>query len=155
MRDVVGVYLDPPDRALVCCVDENADVEAQFARVLASAPSLTGTPRGGAYIPTDRQGCQKSSWPTRGASPFESASPRLAWEHTWTFWNEWCRKHAAFDYEPNCPACAFREDTLCSNTEALSRRLGRRLFRPVLVCGRRLQVEARSRGLKHDGRVHT
>jgi hypothetical protein len=79
-------------------------------------------------------------------APGLPASPRLAWEHDWTFWNEWSRNHATFDYEPNCLACAFPGDTLCSNALAFWRRLGRRLFRPVLVWrGRRLQVDSRSR----------
>ncbi len=28
MRDIVGLYLDPPDRALVLCVDEKSQIQA-------------------------------------------------------------------------------------------------------------------------------
>ena len=69
-------------------------------------------------------------------APGKAALPRLAWEHDWTFWNEWSRTHAKFDYEPNCLACAFPGDTLCSNALAFWRRLGRR--QPAGCTGRSL-----------------
>ena len=28
MRDIVGLYLDPPDKALVICVDEKSQIQA-------------------------------------------------------------------------------------------------------------------------------
>ena len=28
MRDIVGLYLDPPDRAVVLCVDEKSQIQA-------------------------------------------------------------------------------------------------------------------------------
>jgi transposase len=43
VRDVVGLYLDPPERALVLCVDEKSQIQAldRFQPVL---PILPGTP---------------------------------------------------------------------------------------------------------------
>src|SRR5262245_16411357 len=32
VRDIVGLYLDPPDRALVFCVDEKSQIQAWIAR---------------------------------------------------------------------------------------------------------------------------
>jgi len=43
VRDVVGLYLDPPERAVVLCVDEKSQIQAlnRFQPIL---PMLTGTP---------------------------------------------------------------------------------------------------------------
>jgi hypothetical protein len=30
VRDIVGLYLDPPDRALVLCVDEKNQIQAAY-----------------------------------------------------------------------------------------------------------------------------
>lgn len=65
--------------------------------------------------------------------PCVPASLQSPWDYNWTFWKDWSRDHARFDYEPNCLACAFPGNASCSNPLALWRRLGRRLFRPVLV----------------------
>jgi transposase len=43
VRDVVGLYLDPPERALVLCVDEKAQIQA-LDRTAPSLPMLPGTP---------------------------------------------------------------------------------------------------------------
>jgi transposase len=42
VRDVVGLYLDPPDRALVLCVDEKSQIQAldRTAPILALRPGL-------------------------------------------------------------------------------------------------------------------
>ena len=40
VRDIVGVYLDPPERAMVLCVDEKSQIQALDR----SAPTLPGTP---------------------------------------------------------------------------------------------------------------
>jgi transposase len=40
VRDIVGLYLDPPERALVLCVDEKSQIQALDR----SAPMLPGTP---------------------------------------------------------------------------------------------------------------
>ncbi len=42
VRDVVGLYLDPPERALVLCVDEKSGIQAlnRSARVLAMMPGM-------------------------------------------------------------------------------------------------------------------
>ena len=42
MRDVVGLYLDPPEKALVLCVDEKSQIQAldRSAPVLPMMPVL-------------------------------------------------------------------------------------------------------------------
>ena len=44
IRDVVGLYLDPPERALVLCVDENSQLQA-LDRSAPTLPMLPGTPQ--------------------------------------------------------------------------------------------------------------
>ena len=43
MRDVVGLYLDPPDKALVLCVDEKSQIQA-LDRTQPSLPMTYGMP---------------------------------------------------------------------------------------------------------------
>jgi transposase len=43
VRDVVGLYLDPPERALVLCVDEKSQIQA-LDRSAPTLPILPGTP---------------------------------------------------------------------------------------------------------------
>src|SRR6266849_2801902 len=43
VRDVVGLYLDPPERALVLCVDEKSQIQA-LDRSRPTLPILPGTP---------------------------------------------------------------------------------------------------------------
>jgi transposase len=43
VRDVVGLYLDPPERALVLCVDEKSQIQA-LDRSAPTLPMLPGTP---------------------------------------------------------------------------------------------------------------
>ena len=43
VRDVVGLYLDPPDKALVLCVDEKSQIQA-LDRTQRSLPLNWGTP---------------------------------------------------------------------------------------------------------------
>src|SRR5206468_5076314 len=43
VRDVVGLYLDPPERALVLCVDEKSQIQA-LDRSQPMLPILPGTP---------------------------------------------------------------------------------------------------------------
>jgi hypothetical protein len=42
VRDIVGLYLDPPDRALVLCVDEKSQIQAldRTAPILPLRPGL-------------------------------------------------------------------------------------------------------------------
>jgi len=39
VRDIVGLYLDPPERALVLCVDEKSQIQA-LDRTLGAAPCI-------------------------------------------------------------------------------------------------------------------
>jgi hypothetical protein len=43
VRDIVGLYLDPPERALVLCVDEKSQIQA-LERSAPTLPMLPGTP---------------------------------------------------------------------------------------------------------------
>src|SRR4051812_2006486 len=43
VRDVVGLYLDPPERAMVLCVDEKSQIQA-LDRSAPTLPMLPGTP---------------------------------------------------------------------------------------------------------------
>ena len=43
VRDVVGLYLDPPERAVVLCVDEKSQIQA-LDRTAPILPMLPGTP---------------------------------------------------------------------------------------------------------------
>ena len=43
VRDVVGLYLDPPERAVVLCVDEKSQIQA-LNRTAPALPMLPGTP---------------------------------------------------------------------------------------------------------------
>jgi transposase len=43
VRDVVGLYLDPPERAVVLCVDEKSQIQA-LDRSAPTLPMLPGTP---------------------------------------------------------------------------------------------------------------
>jgi len=43
VRDIVGLYLDPPERAVVLCVDEKSQIQA-LARFAPILPMLVGTP---------------------------------------------------------------------------------------------------------------
>jgi transposase len=43
VKDVVGLYLDPPERALVLCVDEKSQIQA-LDRTAPTLPMLPGTP---------------------------------------------------------------------------------------------------------------
>jgi transposase len=43
VRDIVGLYLDPPQRALVLCVDEKSQIQA-LDRTAPTLPILPGTP---------------------------------------------------------------------------------------------------------------
>lgn len=43
VRDIVGLYLDPPERAIVLCVDEKAQIQA-LDRSAPTLPMLPGTP---------------------------------------------------------------------------------------------------------------
>lgn len=43
VRDIVGLYLDPPERAMVLCVDEKSQIQA-LDRSAPTLPMLPGTP---------------------------------------------------------------------------------------------------------------
>ena len=45
VRDVVGLYLNPPDRALVLCVDEKSQIQAfgSHPSAITHAPGTGGT----------------------------------------------------------------------------------------------------------------
>ncbi len=49
MRDIVGLYLDPPDRALVLCIDEKSQIQA-LDRTQPMLPMRPGQADGAATI---------------------------------------------------------------------------------------------------------
>ena len=56
VRDIVGLYLDPPDRALVLCVDEKSQIQA-LDRTQPLLPMRQGKPNG---APTITSGMARS-----------------------------------------------------------------------------------------------
>jgi transposase len=48
VRDIVGLYLDPPERAMVLCVDEKSQIQA-LDRSAPTLPMLPGTPARAAH----------------------------------------------------------------------------------------------------------
>jgi hypothetical protein len=49
VRDIVGLYMNPPDHAMVLCVDENSQIQAldRYPTAAADAPGATGARRRG------------------------------------------------------------------------------------------------------------
>ena len=66
VRDVVGLYLDPPERALVLCVDEKSQIQA-LDRTAPVLPMLPGTP--GAAHPRLRAPRHHRACSPRSTSP--------------------------------------------------------------------------------------
>jgi transposase len=88
VRDVVGLYLDPPERAIVVCVDEKSQIQA-LARTAPNLPLRPGSPSGAPTTPpgTGRPPCsQRWRWrpvasPTSAltATATVSSSPSSSW----------------------------------------------------------------------------
>ena len=55
VRDVVGLYLDPPERAVVLCVDEKSQIQA-LDRTAPILPMLPGHPRSARPMTTSARG---------------------------------------------------------------------------------------------------
>ena len=51
VRDVVGLYIAPPERAVVLCVDEKSQIQALDRSPSLLQPSMTDLPRGGIFGP--------------------------------------------------------------------------------------------------------
>ena len=65
VRDIVGLYLNPPERALVLCVDEKTQIQA-LNRTQPVFPMLPGTPARAShdYVRLARQACTPPwTWP--------------------------------------------------------------------------------------------
>ena len=73
VRDVVGLYLDPPERAVVLCVDEKSQIQA-LDRTAPILPMLPGRPR--ARDP--RLQALGDLEPVRGAGHHDRQGDRLA-----------------------------------------------------------------------------
>ena len=58
VRDVIGLYLAPPDNAVVVSVDEKSQIQA-LDRTAPMLPLMRGPPR---YLPL-RQGAHRARWP--------------------------------------------------------------------------------------------
>jgi len=64
VRDVVGLYLDPPERALVLCVDEKSGIQA-LDRSAPVLPMMPGMPerRTTTFAQARRRCSPRSTWP--------------------------------------------------------------------------------------------
>jgi transposase len=62
VKDIVGLYLDPPERAVVLCVDEKSQIQA-LARFQPILPMMPGTPNGAATTTsvTEPRRCSRRS----------------------------------------------------------------------------------------------
>lgn len=80
VRDVVGLYLDPPEKALILCVDEKSQIQA-LDRSQPVLPMIPGTPerRSHDYV---RAGTTTSSPPSK--SPPERSSAHSIAATGWT-----------------------------------------------------------------------
>src|SRR3954447_24248874 len=70
VRDIVGLYLDPPDRALVLCVDEKSQIQA-LDRTAPILPLRPGAFMRGPFpysYPSSRRSCSSSSSAGNGTS---------------------------------------------------------------------------------------
>jgi transposase len=71
VRDIVGLYLDPPERALVLCVDEKSQIQA-LDRSAPTLPILPTTParRSHDYVRHGTPACSRPwTWPLARSSP--------------------------------------------------------------------------------------
>src|SRR5271168_1960763 len=67
VRDIVGLYLAPPDRALVLCVDEKSQIQAldRTAPLVAHAPRPDRTPHPRLQAPRHHQPVRRTRYPVR------------------------------------------------------------------------------------------
>jgi len=71
VRDIVGLYLDPPERALVLCVDEKSQIQALTApppRCRSCRPRRPGAPTT-TCATAPPAGSLRSTWPAARSSP--------------------------------------------------------------------------------------
>ena len=70
VKDIVGLYLDPPERAVVLCVDEKSQIQA-LARFQPILPMMPGTPNDAATTTSataPRPCSRRSTWRTARSS---------------------------------------------------------------------------------------
>ena len=72
VRDIIGLYLSPPDRALVLCVDEKSQIQA-LDRSQPVLPILPGCPSG-AHTTTSVTAPPRCSQPSMSPRAASSAS---------------------------------------------------------------------------------
>ena len=72
VRDIVGLYLSPPDRALVLCVDEKSQIQA-LDRTQPVLPMLPGMPERRTHD-YKRHGTPRCSQPSMSPPASSSAS---------------------------------------------------------------------------------
>jgi len=78
VRDVVGLYMAPPDRALVVCVDEKSQIQAldRTQPLLPMRPGQVGVDRTATSVTARPRGSRRSMSPPAGSSA--SALPGIA-----------------------------------------------------------------------------
>jgi hypothetical protein len=94
VRDIVGLYLNPPDRALVLCVDEKSPIQAldRTAPLLpmrparrSGAPTTTSATAPPASSPPSTPGPDRTSSATARWSSATSSTPSRRCPKNWTF----------------------------------------------------------------------
>ena len=104
VRDIVGLYLNPPDRALVLCVDEKSQIQAldRTAPLLPMRPgqierrtSRLQTPRHHQFVRRFQRGQRPRAGPTASSSSLPRVPP-LSRHHraatcpqNWTYTSSW------------------------------------------------------------------
>jgi hypothetical protein len=83
VTDIVGLYLDPPDNAIVLCVDEESQIQA-LDRAAPTLPMQIGSPsvRRMTTCVTARPRCS-SPWTSRPARSPDCASHVIVTRNSW------------------------------------------------------------------------
>src|SRR3954462_12705273 len=79
VRDVVGIYLNPPERAVVLCVDEKSQIQAldRTAPILPMLPGTPSAPPTTTSAPAPRASTPRwTSPPARSSADFTAATAR-------------------------------------------------------------------------------
>jgi hypothetical protein len=74
IRDVVGLYLNPPDKAVVLCVDEKSQVQVQVQALDRTAPILPIRPGSRSAKPTTTSATAPPPCSPRSRSPPDGSS---------------------------------------------------------------------------------
>src|SRR4051812_46119618 len=106
VRDIVGLYLNPPDRALVLCVDEKTEMQA-LERTQPVLPMRPGQPerRSSDYIVMARPRCSPPwtcGWARWSAAATGGTGPRSS-APSWRPWTRSCRPTSRCTWSSTTP----------------------------------------------------